>query len=243
MNKLARYSIFRGMYEGNMHSEDHKHLLWLLNYDPNLEKGSLVKRTAIHSYEDNINLLSNDLICEFRGNWFGTPFKLAGIGASSANNIEDVIFEFMEMFSTHGKSWHNKVVFMKRYGSDLGDTSYAAANDICTAVVGFVHESNETDTEEGWAEPYTRTFGTDKIRTMPGWFVKGFLTDAKRYGESILFTTLPGKDDTGLAVHNKDATLLKFYMPVYQWTYWDISKLIDPETGNNYASGLAGAYC
>lgn len=224
-----------------MHSEDHKHLLWLLNYDPNLEKGSLVKRTAMLSYEPNVNYLADNIICEFRGNWFGTPFKLAGVlDVNSANNIEDILFEYMEMFSTHGKAWHNKVIFMKRYGSDLGDTSYAADNDICTAVIGFVHESNETATEEGWAEPYTRTFGTDKVRDLPGWFVKGYLTDAKRYGESILFTTLPGKDKIGLAVHNKDATLLKFYMPVYQWTHWDISKLIDAETGNNYLSGLAG---
>ena len=191
-------------------------VLYLQNFNPNLETQSLVIRPGENIYSDIPTL---DI-----GAYTHLPF---------VHDLQDIVQHIYKIQTSNPTTNDTILVFIKRYpeGSietNLNDDFCIHDSDITrninsTAIIALVPKTDGTGVE--WQEPYRDQ------RVYKGWYPFGELKDATRYSESILFTTK--LEDIDAIIDGK--RLEKLY-PVYVWQYWNLTR--KRKDNNQYFNGL-----
>lgn len=186
-------------------------LLYLENFNPNLEQKTLIKRLC-----ESIVVYKNEKI------YFDTE--------SFTNNVFDYpenreITLSNELLLTSNPNYNKTYLsFLKRLPKTgtqkekdfcLDDT-LIALNPECTGIVARTWEYENGQEELAWHEPFKDG------ATYPGWYTCGLYTDHVRYAEMLLFTTLLDKIPYG-------TDLDKYLYPLYIWGLWDITKKRDDD--------------
>lgn len=204
--------------------------LWIQNYNPNLQRESLILRgEMIEASADGDTLPFLDI------GLFSSFSTLVGqYGDNNANVAlkESVVIhnEYMqcilpvygEVFIRFIRRFPLAVVNMATNGddyipSDMGITTPVEA----TAVVAYVPYYNNSGLQHGWFEAHTELSLSGTWVEFPGWYALGMVSDVARYGESIMFCNVFNEYEptTELTTDVKN----KCY-PVYVWNWWDLSK-------------------
>ena len=185
---------------------DPQGVLYLENYNPNLEQKTLIKR-----YGENI--------IEYKGEkiYFNTEVYTNNVFNYPENRIVTMANELL----LTSNPFYNKTFlsFLKRLpqGTSLKEKDYCIDNNLvaltpeCTGIVARIYEYENNAENLDWHEPFKDG------ATYPGWYTCGLYTDHVRYGEQLLFTTLLDKLPYG-------TDLDKYLFPVYMWGLWDLTK-------------------
>lgn len=232
-------------------------VLWLENYNPNLEYGSLIKRPGETSkYEDynwgtdplNVTRQSELISCNLSN--FNNRIH--------ASNLEYMIRRMMAVPVAHPRSHDNIVLFIDRKTSALFPNFYPG-NDLldnvndyeATAVVAYVEEFTTGNTrtitrlKPRFTEPfsYHPEEAAGWVHPHPGWYTFGTFQDSSRYGESIVFCTrlitgnYEDENKIGNNLGNSNSDITKFMYPCYVWKRWDLTRKREEKT-TDYFNGL-----
>lgn len=181
-------------------------VLYLENYNPNLEYLSLIKRWGenIITYKES-EVAFNSIA--YTKNVFTYP-----------ENREIVLSN--ELMLTSNPDYNKTFIsFLKRLPNDSTEPKKDGLTNQdlldllpeCTAVVARVIENDGSTDVLGWHEPH------QDIADYPGWYTCGLYTDHTRFGEQLLFTTLLESIAYG-------GDLDRYLFPVYMWGLWDLTK-------------------
>jgi hypothetical protein len=227
-------------------------LLWLENYNPNLEFESLVKRFGIRPLMDYLSLR------QYSRNLFE-----ASLGIDTFTLLKNLVKHSTVIHTINPISNETHLFFLSRvpFGSerdylpaghpllDSGDLHEATA-----LVSHTVEYRTETEKMAMWTEPFMAN-ATSQLPVMefPGWYVFGTFQDACKYGESIIYVTkLMGiKNNLGEYIDfngkkidadyydsvNNRKEICNYMYPCYLWKRWDITKARDDDRAA-YWNGL-----
>ena len=208
-------------------------VLWLANYNPNLEHLAAIIRPATNTYRpvsgDSLNL---NLV---------TPYSFMIDQYSNNKVIHNRLLR-----TSNPKANDTHINFIRRYAHEsdfMPKDPYGLGQLTDTLpIMELVEATGITATIYHWStnqskwvlvnhEPfwYLDNF-PDEVNT--GWFPLGTMSDCVRYGESMLFTTTLVKDYTDDTIE-----LIKPFMyPCYLWNRFDITKQRDND--NQFWNGI-----
>lgn len=205
----TRQQTFEGGIVENWKQDDFRQpnsVLYLENYNPNLEHKSLIKRMGEKVIE-YLNIPIAFYSSLFTTNVFDYP-----------NNREVVLSN--EIMLTSNPDYNKTfITFLKRLPNDISvlnrdgltDLELLALEPECTGIVARVIENDGVEDVLDWHEPFINE------AEYPGWYTVGLYTDHKRYGEKLYFTTLLKNKVYGTDLDN-------YLFPVYEWGLWDLTK-------------------
>jgi len=200
-------------------------LLYLQNYNPNIEHLSLIKRPGIVTVSENSS--PYDII-----GLQGIPPNADGLAAYSPNwygivpldSMKDPIYCSFLLKTSNPRINDTYVLFARRYVGQSGDDFCPHLGIIHPIMAtGIIARTIETQLDSPtFKEPFYDG------RTSPGWYPLGVMRDLSRYGESITFVTTPELYDaiTGLYYDNTNNALsyLPYLYPCYRFLFWNISE-------------------
>ena len=204
-------------------------VLWLSNYNPNLEHRTLVKRYGINNLEPTNNgYLEPKLYApNAYANDKNSLLLHSRLLRTSNPKYNDTYVNFIKRIAS------NNIDIYKEWRPEYLNTLLTAVEQIeATAIIANSYiKYNQIFSNNYWFEPF---YNHPQIPTMPypGWYMLGTLQDSCRYGESLLITTslLDDYEDAHIQ-------LIKEYLyPCYVWKLWDMTKKRD--NNNQYWNGI-----
>lgn len=173
-------------------------LLWLENYNPNIEHKSLIKR------------LQHRPILEDALNWKNV--SAAAIGARKTLSDDHVIHCSTMLLTANPQSHKTYVVFGNRAVSENNKTV------MHTGIASYCLEYDPAleEYDPRWRHPFVQS--PNPLHTLSqykGWSPRGIFQDFSRFSESLLFVTIPRDID------EFDPSVLA---PCYKWFWFDITK-------------------
>jgi hypothetical protein len=206
-------------------------VLWLENYDPNLELHSIVKRAGEGVVTNHLDEELQVEIAKFARNILGEA------GHPDSN---EVVLGTELLRTSNPYSNKSYILFLQRFvkfgtvgdlGLDFYQADFFTKYDIfedfpAVAVLGYVYEYF-TDWVLNWYEAHK------DLASYPGSLAPGTLQDFCRYGESISFVTklLPigVLGNTNFYTPNYFANYSRLMAPCYVYYRWDVTtKKEDP---------------
>jgi len=195
--------------------------LWIENMTPNIQRDSLVIRSERSSQFHTIG----------QNNILEVPLYSKLAQTSLAYNKNNYAHEALrELIVTSASFMHASdpdygrvyQLFVRRNTMLAGnDLSPHGVDSEATCVIAWVPYIASGAVEHGWREPFTDG------EEFPGWYVLGTHTDSTRYGESVIFTTLPRQDmnNSGYpGTYTLTDTAKSKYHACYVWQWWDLHR-------------------
>lgn len=208
-------------------------VLWLNNYNPNLEQFSAVMRPGIYPIKE----IQSDV--EFStSSW--VKLLLSELTLLHGSDYDNTVLGVIKMQMSNPEFADTYLLFLKRKPTDDINLDYLPDDHelvpqlpleaTCIAVLVYNPNNDIGTRTKLWYE----VFKEPNI-IYRGWYTFGTMQDFSRWGETILFVTKMIYP-SGITDPNK-AILNKYLYPVYKWTYWNLSK--KRELGDDrYFSGL-----
>lgn len=218
-------------------------LLWLENYNPNMEYESLIKRFGIRPLYETLALKA------YSKNYFESLFV-----TDNLTLLGNLIKHTTVIHTANPISNETHLIFLSRvpFGANRdylpANHPLLATGDLieATAVLGRVVEfRTNSDKEVLWTEPFhANENGVLPLLEFPGWYTFGTFQDACKYGESIIYVTkLLGIKENGQFVEyngktvnadyydiaNNRKKICDYLYPCYLWKRWDISRIRDDD--------------
>lgn len=227
-------------------------VLWLENYNPNIESEAIVKRYG-----------------EIKKYGGGDEFALDAVSSILRAKIDDrmkwdIVIHATMFISSNPKTNENHVLFVRRFpmfhntdpsldNPDHMPSDHPLYSDVdfkcceATSVYGRVIEWAYNGNASDWDLPKFREIFLEAIQPdYKGWYTLGTMMDCTRHGESLIFVTkligFPEKEYAMLqdppifSDYNKKPNLYYDYInnvaynytnylyPAYVWTRWDLTK-------------------
>lgn len=208
-------NIRQDMFFNNRQGSDS--VLFLQNFNPNLESFSLTKRRAETRDETIENILLSDYLEQLKDNTLYVN-HLMYLAISNPKFNDTLLLFFKRFTGSNGNDFYP--------GSNNATNDLFNSNDIeSVGIVSYIQFENDINPQ--WYEPFKDG------NIYKGWYPLGQFQDAVRYSESILFTTVIKKEDlTKFKKHSER----RLCYPCYVWKYWDLTK--KREDDNKYFTGI-----
>lgn len=203
--------------------------LWISNYNPNYEHLSLVKRMG---YKESVKYVPPTTSSN------ANPLLVKSV---SADGDADGVFNNYRFFAYGSFASRNPSVnnvdyaFLSQRNSTISEDYtlvYSTAfNDNTEKTAGANGLTNTFDTKRNTS---TGSIDIDASKIYRGIISLGRYSSHQRYGESILYTTLPtGSATIDLTVSDRK---VGFYSTVFEWKYIDFRKVFD--NNNQFLNGI-----
>ena len=199
-------------------------VLWLNNYNPNLEQHTAVMRPGIKPIVEKISRQAET----------DTIVRALLKSLTSQWNDDNVLISSTLLELSNPEYQNAYFLFLKWKPVNNGvdpSTDYLPADHELTSIIGeggteatgiFVFTYNPNDDTPNASKLWYNSFLPDLISDYPGWYPMGTMKDWQRWGETILFVTKMIYPE-GITDEDK-AILNKYLFPVYKWTFWNLSK-------------------
>ena len=229
IKKNIQFSFQNGITENikqdvsqDAENENINSVLYMENWNPNLEIYSLIRRPG------QLPILKSDnslLTLSIRNYSIVIPNYMSDY----ADRLDELILHSKILKSSNPVFNDNYVLFIKRIPKGEGEEDFypdPTSSLLPIPATGIVaHVQQGIMTEPDWKEP----FHDDE--TYKGWYVFGTVQDVERYGESLIFVSSLDKNEVMNIEHITDdyATFIEskkgYLFPVYIWRLWDLKKL------------------
>lgn len=221
MKKSITYQqdFTRGIIE-NFKQDNFKEIrnsaLLIENYDPNIEYGSLVKRSMWSDYDRNKkDIIDGDFNVNYLNNDSGinNDYELSNLSSIVNLNHYDINIPFVEkiilqnlsaFYSSNPYSLKNFIVF---FIDRLNN------NPVLRLLANTFEHIDDYTVKELWRENHSEPFWN------PGWIPRGYFGDDAVYGENLIFVTTPNDIHQNIIKLNQSYKNLLY--PAYRYYRWD----------------------